>query len=364
MAVKIKTAETSVDTSELSILSYLKQKGTSDPMSKHVIALLDHFEHQGPNGKHACIVSEALGASVSTVLTTCPKYFHGYRMFFPKWMVKRILRQVLMGICFLHSHGVIHGDLHMGNILFAAPSPDSYTAKELEHDETMKSVVITRPNRTYYKCAPRYIAMTSLLIKHCYDGSDLTVKITDLGGGKFMANTNIYKRLFNSDLAFTFGDTSKNPETPQCLRAPERIFGNPLDQSIDIWSFGCLMFELLTAMSLFPIMPGQGKDHHILMMVDALGPLPERLLSQWDQAHRYFRSNGEQFNSMVDGPDIELLPPDSLETLFHREKRCEFDAGEEESVIDILKQILRYEPEKRPSAEKLLSHPWFADIGT
>lgn len=99
------------------------------------------------------------------------------------------------------------------------------------------------------------------------------------------------------------------------------------------------------------------------MMVDALGPLPERLLSQWDQAHRFFRSNGEQFNSMMKGPN-KLLPADSLETVFHSEKCCEFDAGEEESVIDMLKQILSYEPEKRPSAEKLLSHPWFADIGT
>ncbi len=61
-------------------------------MSKHVIALLDHFEHQGPNGKHVCIVSEALSASVSNVLKTCPEYSHGTRTFFPKWMVKTILR--------------------------------------------------------------------------------------------------------------------------------------------------------------------------------------------------------------------------------------------------------------------------------
>ncbi len=87
-----------------------------------------------------------------------------------------------MGICFLHSHGVIHGDLHLGNILFTAPSPDSYTAEELEHDETMEDFVITRPNATLDKCAPRYIAVTSPLIEHFCDGSELAVKITDLGG--------------------------------------------------------------------------------------------------------------------------------------------------------------------------------------
>ncbi len=120
------------------------------------------------------------------------------------------------------------------------------------------------------------------------------------------------------------------------------------------------MFELLTRVPLFPVMPDEGDDSHILMMIRPLGPLPERLLSQWDQASRYFQSNGEQFNSMVDGPDIEFFPPDSLEPV----KTVVDLTLRGRTVIDILKQILRYEPEKRPSAKELLSHPWFADIGT
>lgn len=124
------------------------------------------------------------------------------------------------------------------------------------------------------------------------------------------------------------------------------------------------MFELLTGIPLFPIMRNEDDESHILMMLSTLGPLAERFLSQWDLAHRYFDSNGEKSSPMANEPDLELFPPDPLETLFHREKCYEFNAGEEESVIDILKQILRYEHEKRPSAEKLLSHPWFAEIGT
>lgn len=41
MAVKIKTAEDSIDNSELSMLRYLNQQGGSDPMSTHVATLLD-----------------------------------------------------------------------------------------------------------------------------------------------------------------------------------------------------------------------------------------------------------------------------------------------------------------------------------
>lgn len=155
--------------------------------------------------------------------------------------------------------------------------------------------------------------------------------------------------------------TSKNPPTHKCLRAPERLFETSLDQSIDIWSFGCILYELLTGLPLFLIDPGDHVDCQILSITDQLGPLPARLFSQWDRAHLYYRSNGEQFNSVVDQPFIELEKDEPFETRFHREKACDIDDNEEDSVMDLLRQILRYEPEKRPSAEELLSHPWFAD---
>lgn len=165
----------------------------------------------------------------------------------------------------------------------------------------------------------------------------------------------------DSGLAFLSADKSKNPDTPRSLRAPERLFDSPLDQTIDIWSFGCLVYELLTGYALFPVMPGEHDDGHILRIIDQLGPLPERLFSQWGRSHKYYRPNGEHFNSAVDGPLTELFNNDSFATSFHKAKACEMDDNEEESVVDMLRQILRYEQEKRPSAKELLSHPWFAD---
>ena len=58
---------------------------------------------------------------------------------------------------------------------------------------------------------------------------------------------------------------------------------------------------------------------------------------------------------MVDEPHMRLLKDDSLATRFHN--------NEGESVIYMLRQIIRYVPEKRPSAKELHSHPWFADNG-
>lgn len=108
-------------------------------------------------------------------------------------------------------------------------------------------------------------------------------------------------------------------------------------------------------------MPGEHDDVHILQIIDQQGLLPERLFSKWGRSHKYYRPNGEHFNSNIEAPPIELSKYDSFATTFHETKAPEIDDNEEESVIDMLTRILKYEQEKRPSAKELLSHPWFAD---
>lgn len=102
--------------------------------------------------------------------------------------------------------------------------------------------------------------------------------------------------MFNSDLAFEFDDTSKNSDTPDILRAPERIFGVPLEQS--------------TGIALFPIhcmSQEQTDDCHLLLMICQLGPLPKLFISHWPRFQIYFRPNRGQFNSMVDGSKTLLF---------------------------------------------------------
>lgn len=43
-------------------------------------------------------------------------------------------------------------------------------------------------------------------------------------------------------------------------RAPEVILGLPYDQKIDIWSFGCILAELLTGSVLFQVTSKATKD--------------------------------------------------------------------------------------------------------
>lgn len=148
------------------------------------------------------------------------------------------------------------------------------------------------------------------------------------------------------------------------LRAPELILQAPYDHSIDIWSFGCLAYEFLTGTPLFPI-GGQNTpnrdDDHLLRMTDTLGPLPQSLTARWPRSSRYFRLNGDLFNTMISGPP-GINRFGSLETRFGEQKSDEMADDEARLVMDLLRSVLRYEPGERPSAEQVLRHTWFQII--
>ncbi|KAL8933703.1 MAG: hypothetical protein Q9211_005636 [Gyalolechia sp. 1 TL-2023] len=334
-------------------MHHLSQEIGSDSTSAHVITLLDHFYCQGPNGTHLCLVLEPMGASVEAMLDelpqnrpNMPKRF-GQVSRYPKWMAKRVLTHMLRGIAFLHSKGVMHGDIQPGNLLFSAPTLDSVDVEELEDDETGAVVAVERLDKKADKWAPKYLAISDPLVDYTDLDPGFTVKISDLGA------------------ACIVGNVSKDPTTPVALRSPELIFKAPFDQSIDIWSFGCLAYGLVTGRPLFPV-PSFGwrdldsrDDAHLLEMTDLLGPLPKHLTLRWPRSSKYFSDSGELFNTMIDGPPA-INRYGSLEIQFRQYKSDEISEEEERLVLDLLQSVLRYEPKERPSAEDLLKHPWFS----
>jgi serine/threonine protein kinase len=157
------------------------------------------------------------------------------------------------------------------------------------------------------------------------------------------------------------------------LRAPELVLGLPFDQSIDIWSFGCLVFEFVTGTPLFAVSTWsrvpqvQRDDDHLLQMTDVLGELPENLFNKWTRAPRYFGPSRERINSIVEEyieGEFPAEPPyvaDSLETYFREHKSGDVDERESSFIIGLVRRILQYDPEKRPSAADLLRDPWFRE---
>lgn len=166
---------------------------------------------------------------------------------------------------------------------------------------------------------------------------NVPVKIVDLGNACWT-----YKH-FTADI-----------QTLQ-YRCPEVLLGAEYGTSADMWSLGCIIFELMTGELLFDPKPGKSWDReedHLAMMIELLGAFPAKLLSSAKKTSTYFNKRGELIH-------IQQLKFWGLEEILHdKYKLPEKDAVE---AAAFLSTLLYLDPAKRATALECLSSPWLTD---
>ncbi|KAL2522022.1 Protein kinase superfamily protein [Forsythia ovata] len=332
---------------EIEVLSAIANGDPSN--AKCVVRLVDHFKHAGPNGQHLCMVLEFLGDSLLRLI----KYNRYKGLELNK--VREICKCILTGLDYLHRElGIIHTDLKPENILLYStinPTKDptrSGVTPILERPEgntnggatinIIEKKLKQRARRAVARISERRASMGGMGAPpkpdRCLDGIDLRCKVVDFG------NACLADKPFAEEI-----------QTRQ-YRAPEVILQSGYSFPVDMWSFACTAFELATGEMMFTPKSGQGfneDEDHLALMMELLGKIPRKIATSGARSKDYF----DRYGDLKRIRRLKYRPLDRL--LVDKFNFSDTDARE---FAKFLCPLLDFEPDKRPTAQQCLQHPW------
>ncbi|XP_026850509.1 probable dual specificity protein kinase madd-3 isoform X8 [Drosophila persimilis] len=295
MALKIiKNVEKYREAAKLEI-NALEKIAQKDPHCDHLcVKMVDWFDYHG----HMCIVFEMLGLSVFDFLRE-----NNYEPY-PLDQVRHMAYQLCYSVKFLHDNRLTHTDLKPENILFV----DSDYSAHYNHK-------INREVRRVKNTDVRLIDFGSATFDHEHHST--------------IVSTRHY-------------------------RAPEVILELGWSQPCDVWSIGCILFELYLGITLFQT---HDNREHLAMMERILGQIPYRmarnhtLYSKTKTKYFYHGKLDWDEKSSAGRYVRDHCKPLFLCQLSDSEDHCE--------LFGLIKKMLEYEPSSRITLGEALRHPFF-----
>jgi len=252
--------------------------------------MLDWFNYHG----HVCISFDILGLSVFDFLKD--NSYQPYDLD----QVRHIGWQLCRAVKFLHDNHLTHTDLKPENILFVNSDSD----------------IIYNPQK---KSDFRRVKSSE-------------IRLIDFGSATF-------DHEHHSTIVST-----------RHYRAPEVILELGWSQPCDVWSVGCIIFELYTGFTLF-----QTHDNleHLAMMERIIGNIPAKM-SRRTKKGKYFDHGMLRWNeNSTEGQYV-------LDNCKPLKKYQLIDSDDHRQLFDLLCKMLQYETSSRINLKGALRHPFFA----
>ncbi|PYI06671.1 kinase domain-containing protein [Aspergillus sclerotiicarbonarius CBS 121057] len=327
VALKISTAESAERTHELQILSQLAKAKSELPGKATAQNLIDSFTFSGPNGTHRCLVTDAARVNLHEAKDAA------YHRLLHLSAARAIAAQLILGVQFIHSQGIVHGDLHLANILLRLPlGMRDMTLEQLRARtrEPAKMPVIREDGAPLDPGVPPEVIVPVLLgLAH----------------------------------------------TPLLIAPPESRFAKPggadgpLSFPGDIWTLACTVWDVFGDRPPFEAFPAT-LDEVTIEHVEMLGRLPERWWSKWEERGNWFDEDGRKnvkeslrqwyLNSTR---DWNQRFTDSIQEPRERKKYDTFSAEEESAFCNMIKSMLVLEPSERATIEEVVGCEWMQRWG-
>ena len=370
------------------------------PGKVHVVGKLDSFNHQGPNGLHTCVTFEPLGRSFETLLQKAD-LLQDEHHFTPtaydpvKWsatFVREVCRQMILALDFLHSNRIMHRDIQPGNMLLALNYDiHSMTETEIQQDlwdvddvpqdtkgrgSTVKHEAVNESLDPEWQVMNFKRSLFSLNMTVRLDGEPLhegdpkyTVGPIPLSD-RLTFDPPAYLKCILNDLGSScrFEDCNDGQiPYPVDVRSPQIHLGLPYDEKADIWALGVTLCRVVTLAPLIYAdstfgesdeeVKQETEDTNLVNIIERVGPLPHDLHSHWLNRDKYINGLGELL--YPDPVDPEETVNGDMHHVIQLARPLDMSDREAAIFESMIKDMLQYDPNKRPSTTELLKHPWF-----
>ncbi|KAL4857163.1 Serine/threonine-protein kinase PRP4 [Chlorella vulgaris] len=148
-------------------------------------------------------------------------------------------------------------------------------------------------------------------------------------------------------------------------RAPEVILGLPYEYPMDMWSIGCVVYELFTGHILFP---GKTNNEMLKLMMDVKGPFPKKMVKRAEFAFKHFESDPNMSFALLEEDPVTKRPVRRL--ISNPTVKKDFaallagqspDRRKLVQLVDLLERMMQLDPDRRISPKDALRHPFIRE---